>query len=152
MITDQSIEDHVIEQADSSDDWNNTRTMLESFAGAGFDVFAGNENFLLDNMRHGGAGCISATANVNPAAIHALYLRWRDADAGQRQQALDAVRKTFKKYPMIPALKRAIAHWSGNPEWERVRPPLVGLDAAQRIALIADLAELGFSMDGLARA
>src|SRR5215472_16482599 len=38
-----------------------------------FDVFVGSETFLLANMRNGGAGTISATANVNPAAIHALY-------------------------------------------------------------------------------
>jgi 4-hydroxy-tetrahydrodipicolinate synthase len=38
-----------------------------------FDVFVGSESFLLANMRNGGAGTISATANVNPAAIDALY-------------------------------------------------------------------------------
>src|SRR5882724_6165197 len=64
---------------DSSGDWNNTKTFLEAFAGsarpgrAGFDVFVGSESFLLANMRNGGAGTISATANVNPAAIHELY-------------------------------------------------------------------------------
>src|SRR6266478_5382707 len=38
-----------------------------------FDVFVGSESFLLANMRNGGVGTISATANVNPAAIHKLY-------------------------------------------------------------------------------
>jgi len=36
-------------------------------------VFVGSESFLLANMRNGGAGTISATANVNPRAIHELY-------------------------------------------------------------------------------
>jgi 4-hydroxy-tetrahydrodipicolinate synthase len=69
---------------DSSGDWNNTKTFLDAFgetarpaptAGAArtFDVFVGSESFLLANMRNGGVGTISATANVNPAAIHALY-------------------------------------------------------------------------------
>src|SRR5262245_16978174 len=64
---------------DSSGDWNNTKSFLDAFAGgnrqsgADFDVFVGSESFLLANMRNGGAGTISATANVNPAAIDALY-------------------------------------------------------------------------------
>jgi len=66
---------------DSSGNWSNTKAMLEAFATSGFDVFVGSESFLLANMRHGGMGCISATANVNPAAIHALYAAWQDAAA-----------------------------------------------------------------------
>src|SRR6266699_1891578 len=58
---------------DSSGDWNNTKTFLDAFAKDAFDVFVGSESFLLANMRNGGAGTISATANVNPRAIHELY-------------------------------------------------------------------------------
>ena len=134
---------------DSSGDWSNTRAMLDRFAPQGFDVFAGSESFLLANMRHGGKGCISATANVNPAAIHALYGRWQDDDAAARQKSLDAIRSTFQKYPMIPALKAAIAHWGGDPEWARVRPPLVDLTPAQSAALVADLEDQQFAMPGL---
>src|SRR5436190_11121434 len=55
---------------DSSGDWNNTKTFLDAFAVragrqvSGFDVFVGSESFLLANMRNGGVGTISATANV----------------------------------------------------------------------------------------
>jgi 4-hydroxy-tetrahydrodipicolinate synthase len=58
---------------DSSGDWNNTKTFLDAFGKSGFDVFVGSESFLFANMRNGGVGTISATANVNPAAIDALY-------------------------------------------------------------------------------
>src|SRR5207253_11250831 len=58
---------------DSSGDWHNTKTFLDAFSESGFDVFVGSESFLLANMRNGGVGTISATANVNPAAIHELY-------------------------------------------------------------------------------
>ena len=58
---------------DSSGDWSNTKTFLDEFFGIGFDVFVGSESFLLANIFNGGAGTISATANVNPAAINALY-------------------------------------------------------------------------------
>ena len=134
---------------DSSGDWNNTKAMLDQFSANGFDVFAGSESFLLANMRNGGKGCISATANVNPAAIHSLYAQWRSKDADALQASLDAIRLVFQKYPMIPALKQAIAHWSGDAGWAKVRPPLVELTAEQSAALITDLEQRGFSMPGL---
>src|SRR5207248_3065846 len=58
---------------DSSGDWNNTKTFLDAFAKDAFDVFVGSESFLLANVRNGGAGTISATANMNPRAIRELY-------------------------------------------------------------------------------
>ncbi|HZI80053.1 MAG TPA: dihydrodipicolinate synthase family protein, partial [Vicinamibacterales bacterium] len=134
---------------DSSGDWNNTKAMLDRFAAAGFDVFPGAETFLLAGMRHGGAGCISATANVNPAAIARLYDSWRAADADTQQQRLDEIRGTFAKYPMIPALKAAVAYWSGIAEWATVRPPLVALTPDQSSALVRDLTERSFDMPGL---
>ena len=87
---------------DSSGDWNNTKAMLDQFQPQGFDVFAGSETFLLATLRAGGAGCISATANVNPGPIARLAKTWREADADAQQAALDAVRKVFQAAPMIP--------------------------------------------------
>ncbi len=137
---------------DSSGDWNNTQAMLRAFAGTDFAIFAGSEPFLLATMRGGGAGCISATANVNPGPIHGLYASWQAADADAQQAALDVVRRTFQKYPMIPALKQAIAHWSGEPGWAKLRPPLVELSDGQASSLIADLKQCGFDMPGLREA
>ena len=80
---------------DSSGDWANTSAMLERFQPRGFDVFAGSETFLLATLRAGGAGCISATANVNAGPIARLASTWRNADADVQQAALDRVRATF---------------------------------------------------------
>ena len=143
--------DNIAGVKDSSGDWSNTKAMLDRFGSSGFDVFAGSETFLLANMRHGGKGCISATANVNPAAIHDLYVRWKSEGAQALQERLDAIRLTFQKHPMIPALKAAVAHWGGDPGWARVRPPLVELTSEQSAALIAELKARDFSMPGLER-
>jgi 4-hydroxy-tetrahydrodipicolinate synthase len=135
---------------DSSGDWSNTQAMLERFQPRGFDVFSGSETFLLATLRAGGAGCISATANVNPAAIAQLNREWLAPDADARQAALDGVRAAFQKFPMIPALKAAIAHFSGDASWPTVRPPLVALTTEQRRQLLETLNALGFAMPGLA--
>jgi len=136
---------------DSSGDWNNTKTFLEAFADNGFDVFVGSESFLLANMRSGGAGTISATANVNPAAIHELYALASavsaDLDLEALQARLNVVREVFgnKKFPsMIAALKQVIAMYKNDPEWTRVRPPLVELTTQQAKLLAAELQAIGF--------
>ncbi len=137
---------------DSSGDWNNTKMMLDAFAKSGFDVFVGSESFLLANMKNGGAGCISATANVNPAAIDRLFREWRGADAEAQQQALDVVRKTVGQYVMIPSLKAVVAHFTNDPAWANVRPPLTELTATQAKNVIDGLKKLEFDMPGISRA
>jgi 4-hydroxy-tetrahydrodipicolinate synthase len=167
---------------DSSGDWNNTRMFLDAFASAspvedspwrartGFDVFVGSESFLLANMRHGGVGTISATANVNPAAIHSVFAeattrqeavsasgprRTGDNDAAlfdldDQQQRLNVVRAVFssRKFPsMIAALKQAIAIYADDPAWAKVRPPLVELIPEQARTLAAELKAISFEME-----
>ena len=136
---------------DSSGDWNNTKAYLDNFAGHGFDVFPGSETFLLQGLRHGGAGCISATANVNPAAIARLFATWQGADADAQQVSLNEIRGIFARYPMIAALKAAIAHYSADVSWVTLRPPLVELTREQKTSLISELDRVRFTMPGLTR-
>ncbi len=135
---------------DSSGDWANTKAMLDAFAKDGFDVFAGSEVFLLDNMRGGGKGCITATGNVNPGPIDQVYRKWQSADADKLQAGITATRKIVQKQPMIPALKAIIAHFGNDPQWKTVRPPLVELTREQEGALFPELKAAGFAMPGLA--
>jgi len=135
---------------DSSGDWNNTKSFIEEFGPQGFDVFAGSETFLLADLRAGGPGCITATANVNPTRIVQLCKTWRDADADAQQQALDGTRAAFAQFPMIPAMKAAIAWKTGRQDWLNVRPPLVELDAGQQQALQAALDQAGFTLPNAA--
>jgi len=134
---------------DSSGDWNNTRSMLERFKDRAFDVFAGSEVFLLENLRHGGKGCITATGNVNPAAIGQVFRDWRGPDADRLQAGISATRKIVQTVPMIPALKAIVAHFGNDAQWRAVRPPLVELTAGEGAGLIRDLKAAGFSMPGL---
>ena len=84
---------------DSSGDWNNTKTFLDEFSGIGFDVFVGSESFLLANMRNGGVGTISATANVNPAAIDALYERVKSQAPNSKHQGNSKHQKSTSNLP-----------------------------------------------------
>ena len=95
-------------------------------------------------MRNGGVGCISATANVNAAAIHRVFENWRSPEADAMQQGISATRLIVQKYPVIPALKAIVARALSDPDWITVRPPLVELTAAQRESLAADLDAHGY--------
>jgi len=111
-------------------------------------------------MRNGGVGTISATANVNPAAIYQLYRACteelksenRESKLEQQQSKLNVVRRVFsnKKFSsMIAALKQAIAIYANDPVWRTVRPPLVELTAEQAKLLSAELKAIDFAMPGI---
>jgi 4-hydroxy-tetrahydrodipicolinate synthase len=134
----------VVGLKDSSGDWSNTAALLERYPG--FAVFPGSEVFLLDGLRKGAAGCITATGNVNVPGIRRVYENWQTPEADALQARITLVRKTIQAYPMVPALKRIIAHFHDDPDWAAVRPPMVRLTQTQSQALLADLAKIGFAL------
>ena len=139
----------VVGMKDSSGDWAYTESVIKLLAPSGFRVYAGSEVFLMRTLRAGGVGCISATANVNPLAIADLAAHWRESNADERQAGLDKVRSVFAKYQMIAGMKTAVAHFSNDPEWLRVRPPLMQLTTEQQAQLISELKQINFTMPGL---
>lgn len=143
--------DTVVGAKDSSGVWSNTQAMIDNFAKDGFDVFPASESTLSKALPLGAAGCISATVNVNPAAIHAMYTGWQTAAAPQLQAKVDAVRQIFQAMPMIPAMKRAVAEYSGDAAWKTVRPPLCDLDEGSTQSLMAQLRAAEFAMPGYPR-
>ncbi|HEX4411694.1 MAG TPA: dihydrodipicolinate synthase family protein [Xanthobacteraceae bacterium] len=99
-----------------------------------FKVFPSTEAALPD-ARSGGlfAGCISATANLNPDLCARAY---RTGDAGALTEAV-AIRKLFDGRPLVPGIKALLAHIHGDPQWSRVEPPLSQFLAADRAAVVA---------------
>ena len=138
--------DTVVGLKDSSGDWNNTAAILDAYPT--FEVFPGSEIFLLDGLRKGAAGCISATCNVSAGAIRNVYDNWQGPDADKLQAEITALRKAVQAYPMIPALKAILAHYRDDAGWAKVRPPFVDLPAADAEKAIRTLADAhGFKLD-----
>jgi 4-hydroxy-tetrahydrodipicolinate synthase len=131
---------------DSSGDWSNTAAILAEYPQ--LEVFPGSEVFLLDGLKGGAKGCISATCNVSARAIRNVYDNWQTPEAEGLQAGITALRKAIQAYPMIPALKAVIAHYRGDPGWAAVRPPFVPLPVAEAEKAIRTLAEAhGFTLD-----
>lgn len=136
--------DVIVAYKDSSGDFENTKAIIQ--AAPNISVFPGSETFLRAGYEEGGAGCISATCNVNPANIRHVY----DVVSGAKQGDLDqldtdmvAFRKTVEGFGPIPAMKGLLAQQHGDSRWRNVRPPLLPTSEAKTRELTEALA--GFS-------
>jgi 4-hydroxy-tetrahydrodipicolinate synthase len=118
---------------DSSGSWESTASFLEEFPDLA--IFPASERFALQGLAAGAAGCISASANYQVGDIRKLI------DSGEGNERVSRVRSVFEKFPLIPALKAAIAHRLDSKTWRATRPPLAPLPEAQARALIGALEE-----------
>ena len=108
---------------DSSGDWSYSANLIREFPA--LDIFSGNEEYLLANLRAGGAGCISANVNVSAALAQAVCMAWREEgqDAERMQKELDDVRIALQDYPIPSALKHLMSVITGNSGWNNILPP-----------------------------
>lgn len=125
---------------DSSGDWSYTADLLKQIPG--FGAFSGSEQFLLANLRAGGAGCISASTNVTAPMAHAVFAAWQQANADALQEALTAARVVLQGFPFQGGLKELVARVTGDRQWLNVIPPNRALTPAQRDDLLARLGKL----------
>jgi len=104
-------------------------------------VFAGSERFLLDTLRWGGDGCISATCNVTAAQSRRVYDLWaaNDPAADAEQASLTEARTFLEGFPPIPALKAIMRARTGDDVWANLRPPLDALEEDRARAVAARL-------------
>lgn len=98
-----------------------------------FAVFPSTEACLLEARNGAFAGCVSATANLNPDLCGRA---WASGDAAALEAAV-AIRKLFEGKPLVAGVKALLAHIHGDPALARMKPPLAALPAADRTAVTA---------------
>lgn len=121
-------------------DWPTTKALLERFPDLA--IFSGTERFLLETLRAGGQGSISATLNLTAPLAGAITAAWQDDAADARQAELAAIRQVFDGFPTPMAQKELLARLTGQARWRNLLPPLLPLSAAQ-------IAELTRRLDSL---
>ena len=131
----------VVGLKDSSGNWDNTAAVIAAFPE--LETYSASEALLVRNVAAGGAGCISASANVNVRGIMALIRGLGGGDEAALLDQVSTVRKIFEGLPLIPGIKAAIAHRLNDPAYAIVRPPFVQLPASFDAA-IATAAQLCF--------
>ena len=96
----------VVGTKDSSGDRERIMTLCREFPD--FSVLAGTETLLLETLRSGGEGCISATVNVTSRLarrVHDAHAAGKADEAEALQERLTQLRASIEAYPVIPALK-----------------------------------------------
>ena len=134
--------DVVVAYKDSSGDFDNTSAVIA--AAPNIAVFPGSERFLRKGIEQGGAGCISATCNINPSGIRRVFdvaTGAVDGDLDQVDAAMIAVRDRVEGYAPIPAMKGLLAEQRQEPRWRNVRPPLLGAAESETISLLGNLGD-----------
>ena len=135
--------DTVIAYKDSSGNFENTKSVIA--AAPEIAVFPGSETFLRQGMENGGAGCISATCNINPAGIRHVFdviTGAKDGDLDQINNEMVTFRKNVEGYAPIPAMKGILADKRGDARWRNVRPPLLSTSEKTTGNLIRALGEM----------
>jgi 4-hydroxy-tetrahydrodipicolinate synthase len=135
----------VVGAKDSSGDRERILTLCREFPA--FSILAGTETLLLETLRGGGEGCISATVNVTSRLARRVYdahTSGKDDEAETLQERLTQLRASIEVYPVIPALKRLMADLTGDEKWHNIRPPLseLGEKHAQDLLSTVPLTEL----------
>lgn len=123
---------------DSSGDRERITTLCREFPD--LSVLAGTETLLLDTLRSGGDGCISATVNVTSRLarrVHDAHAAGREGEAEALQRHLAGLRASIEAYPPLPALKRLMAELTGEEGWRNIRPPHSALDEERAGDLIS---------------
>jgi 4-hydroxy-tetrahydrodipicolinate synthase len=125
---------------DSGGDFAFTASLLERVPE--FAVYSGSEQFLLRNIRAGGPGCISATANVTSPLCAAL-LSASAEEQDSLNELLTFTRLTLQKFQASTALKQLMAWTTGDDAWLALAPPLVPFNEEQRRAFAGEMVSLG---------
>src|SRR5262245_44427030 len=98
-----------------------------------FAVFPSTEAVLIEARGGAFAGCISATANLNPDLCQRA---WSKGEQAALDQAV-TIRKLFDGKQLVSGVKALLAHIHADPALARVKPPLAPFPAADRAGAIA---------------
>ncbi len=134
--------EQIVAIKDSSGDWSNVEAL---FGVDGLAVYPGTELFVIEAMKRGAPGCISALANINSRAIADVieaFAAGRLDEAETLQTPVAELRQLVQQYAPINAQKRLLALETGDASWAIVRPPLVPLPEARGRELLERLAPL----------
>lgn len=127
---------------DSSGDWQHMQELIANFPD--FQVFAGSERFLAQILAIGGAGCISATANLSCAIAAQLFAETSTGKITQLQETLNTLRSEIETKPMIASLKQILARLQSRESWLNMRSPQVALSTKIAAQLETDLKRIDF--------
>ena len=133
---------------ESSGEWKNMLGIVQNIPD--FMVYTGTETLLLDILNKGGAGCITATANLIAPECQRVYQAWKNNKqkvAEEAQMNLTNLRKTLENYPLVSKLKSLFASKTNAEEWKNMLPPFDPILDKQVEELTEQIKGLGLDLE-----
>ena len=121
--------DNITGIKDSSGDLENMLSMCKNFDS--FDVYAGSETYFLPVLQAGGAGTITATANITASKCVEVFKAFQNdlKDVQKLQDELsndrDLLQKACASVGFSSGLKIILASLIKKDQWKICRPPLL---------------------------
>jgi 4-hydroxy-tetrahydrodipicolinate synthase len=116
---------------DSGGDWDHTASLIAEHKDLA--ILVGHEGHLARAVRLGASGTICGIGNFAPELIQKLA-------RGEDDPRIDVIIGYILANPVVPALKALLAAQLGEPEWARVKSPLVEFQPDRQLPEILALA------------
>ena len=90
---------NIVGVKDSSGNWENLKAYIDRTRGKEFSVLSGNDSLILPTLKEGGAGGITAVANIYPETMVSIYKKFVAGDlagAEAAQNSIADIRACFK--------------------------------------------------------
>jgi 4-hydroxy-tetrahydrodipicolinate synthase len=133
---------NIVGMKDSGGDWAHMDEIIKTIPG--FRLYTGNEKFLLQALKAGAVGCISASANLTSPEAAVVYEAWKKGSGEKEQVRLSKLREVLEMYPSIGTLKYVFAKLSGVQDWLNVRPPNAIITEQERFQIEQKLKGLDY--------
>jgi len=121
---------------------DSTGSMWNNFKADNFSMFVGSEKKLLDNLKLGGAGVISATTQFSGSLARKVYDDFKKKGSSSENEKLQAIRTAFDETGNLITALHTLKSLE-NKSYANLLPPLELLSESKKEELVKKLKELG---------
>ena len=122
---------------------DSTGNLWDNFKSKNFSMFVGSEKLLLDNLKIGGAGCISATTNITGIIAKKVFDDFKKTQDSKENDKLKKIRTVFDETENLISAVHTFKILE-NTAFKNLLPPLELLSEEKRNEMLKKLKELNF--------
>ena len=122
---------------------DSTGNLWDNFKSQNFSMFVGSEKLLLDNLKIGGAGCISATTNITGVIAKKIFDDFKKNQVSKENDKIKKIRTVFDETGNLISAVHTFKTLE-NSAFKNLLPPLELLSEEKKNEMLKKLRELNF--------
>ena len=122
---------------------DSTGNLWDNFKSKNFSMFVGSEKLLLDNLKIGGAGCISATTNITGILAKKVFDDFKKTKDSKEIDKLKKIRTIFDETGNLVSAVHTLKSIE-NLNFKNLLPPLELLSEEKKNKMLKKLKEFNF--------